>query len=91
MKIKPEHFNKIKELIEVFLFKHGMENVIEKYETGKFPRSEKVKDLQTRFNFDLYHYSEASKTLSTEIYRYADDTHIATALRRICPKVTRKY
>lgn len=91
MKIKPAHFDKIKEMIEALLSKHGRDQIILKYETGDFPRSEKVKDLQTRFNFDLYHFSGALGAVASEVYEYANDEHIATALKRICPKVERKF
>ena len=91
MKIKPHHFDKLKSTIATFLAAHGEKEAILKYETGDFPRSEQVKDLQTRFNFDLYHASGASKLVVDEIYQYANDEHVATALRKICPKVQRKY
>jgi len=91
MKIKPADFETIKEKINAFLDEHGKDSVILKYENGDFPRSEKVKDLQTRFNFDLFHFSGALSAVVNSVYEYANDEHIATALKKICPKVTKRY
>jgi len=91
MEIKPEHFQAIKESIDSFIAKHGKEKIVSMYESGNFPRSDKVKDLQARFNFDLYHFSGALAGAACEIYEYANDEHVATALKRICPKVEKRY
>lgn len=91
MKIKPEHFQEIEQKINSFFEIHGKDALILKYENGDFPRSDKVKDLQTRFNFDLFHYSGALSAVVNSVYQYANDDHIATALKKICPKVVKKF
>ena len=89
MKIRPEHLEYMNMKIFSFLDEHP--NMQEKYEKGEFPRSENVKDLQKRFNFDLYHFSIKASWVCENLYPYIDDTHIASALRAICPTLTRKY
>ena len=65
------------------------------YEEGRFARSEKVKDLQRRFCFDVF-YASAVKigdgvgTSGDIIGNYTND-HLYTALKTLCPKVERKY
>jgi len=89
MKIKKEHFNYLKSEIEVVLAKYP--NVAQEYEQGQFPRAERVKNLQERFNFDLFYAARLSRWATDNLYTYMDDTHLSTALKRICPKVERKY
>lgn len=109
MKITQEHYNKLQASIIVTMsnlneliklrnkiteaHERPFNELLKFYEQGRFPRAEKVKDLQTRFCFDLYH--EISNTEFTEfkkeLYTYLNDDHIETALRKICPKVTKKY
>ena len=89
MKITKEHFNYLKAAIEKTL--QANPNAVELYETGQFPRADRVKDLQIRFNYDLLHASVKSSWISDNLYTYMNDDHITTALKRICPTVTKKY
>ena len=89
MKIKPEHFEHMKTTIDGYLKRH--EGIIGLYEQGLFVRSDRVKDLQTRFNFDLMYMAGLTRYVCDNIYPYANDDHVMTALKRICPKVERKY
>jgi hypothetical protein len=89
MKMKVEHFEYLQSEIEKALVKYP--NVIHEYETGQFPRSEKVKDLQTRFNNDMKFGAGLNRFICDTLYPYLDDTHINTALNKICPKVERKF
>ena len=72
-------------------------NVVELYETGQFPRADTVKNLQERFCFDVLRASRikigdgAGVKGDLDLYAYANDNHIFTALKAICPRVTRKY
>jgi hypothetical protein len=95
MRMKPEHFNHLKAEIEKTLKTYGVDQLINKYETGDFIRSEKVIDLQTRFNWDLVHATKGLNSwICNELYDEPNnlhDSHISTALKKICPKVTRKY
>lgn len=88
MKMKQTHFDYIENVIKNKLSLHP--NLIEKYETGNFPRADKVKDLQVRFNFDLA-YSAGLNPLICELYSYLNDNQIQTALKAICPTVIKKY
>ena len=60
MKIKAEHLEHLRTEINKTLVKYP--NVVEEYEQGLFPRSDKVKDLQRRFCFlrleDLFWHSK---------------------------------
>ncbi len=86
MKIKKADFEEMKKAIDKVLSNNP--NIVTDYSAGRFARADKVKDLQTRFNFDLLRYS-GFKT--TALYSYLNDNHIATALRNICPQVPRNY
>jgi len=89
MKIKPEHFNHLKTTIEDFLKENP--NLINKYETGHFLRRTKFASLQTRFNFDVLHLSGLTPFVCNTLYSYMNDDHLKNALKKICPKVERKF
>jgi hypothetical protein len=92
MKIKPEHLTHMKAVIDKFIEANGGKEVlIEKYETGDFPRSETVKDLNTRFCFDMLYRANLLLWVIDNIYPYANDAHIETALKSILPKLVKKY
>lgn len=55
------------------------------YRERRFPRADAVKDLDTRYRWDLYHASRCVNTVRGYC-EYAEDltsNHIDTALRRI--------
>jgi len=89
MKIKQEHFEHLKNEIESVLEKYP--GLVQEYETGNFPRSETVKDLQQRFCFDLVYGAGLNRWISENLYPYMSDDHLFTALKRITPTVARKY
>jgi len=89
MKIKSEHLKHLKEAIDSTLAKYP--NLVEEYEQGRFPRSDKVTDLQRRFCFDLSYGSGLNKFICEELYTYMDDSHLYTALKKVCPVVTKRY
>lgn len=89
LKIKPEHVTHMREKIQEVLEKYPELPAL--YEAGQFHRSGSVKDLQKRFCFDLANMAGLTKFFCTEIYSYANDDHIYSALKTICPKVKRKY
>ena len=92
MKIKQEHFDKLKREIESTLKKHnGSGELVDCYEKGNFARANKVKDLQKRFCFDVLYGAGLARWASDNLSAYMDDSHIYTALKRICPVVVRKY
>ena len=89
MKMKQEHFDEIKRLIEEHIESEGgTEAMVKCYETGDFERPLAVNDLQTRFCWDMFYRGVTSRTSVHGLYTYLDDSHILTALKRICPKVT---
>ena len=92
MKMKQEHFDEIKRLIEEYIESEGgTEAMVKRYETGDFDRPLAVKDLQTRFCWDMFYRGVICRTSVHGLYTYLNDSHILTALKRICPKVTRRY
>lgn len=89
MKVKPEHREYMQKRIEEYLRNHP--DMVKRYETGNFPRSDKVKDLQARFNADLFYAAGMCNWECDVLYKYANDTHINSVLRSICPKVVKRY
>ena len=87
MKMKKEHFEYISQKINAILDDKGRDAVIAAYESGNFPRSDRVLSLQTRFNLDLFYAAGLTRFACDTLYKYLDDTHIETALKRICPKI----
>ena len=82
----------MKAVIEAFAAPAGGVSVYAAaYERGDFPRAARVKDLQTRFCFDMLSAAGLTPWVCGTLYGYADDTHILTALESILPAVTRKY
>lgn len=60
----------------------------EAYREGRFPRADRVRDLDRRYRWDLYHAARVWEVLDRNIGgKGADltDAHIDTALRRIVP------
>jgi len=90
MKITLGHFDALQKAINDMMELYGVDKIISEYEQGNFARADKVKDLQKRFCFDMLYASNVSE-LVDDIYDYANDDHIYTALKRICPKVIRNY
>lgn len=76
MKIKAEHYAALKSIIGSF----NREQVLA-YKALKLG-----KDPERRFRWDLFTFarrSGAEKIALEDIYRYANDTHLDTALKRI--------
>ena len=62
-------------------------NVVDNYEEGRFSRSDKVKDLQVRFCFDLASGAGLTDYFCSTLYpNGCNDTHITTALKRFVLK-----
>ena len=89
MKMKQEHFDHMKSEIERVLAKYP--DLARGYEQGLFPHSDKVHDLQTRFNHDLAFGAGLTKFICDTLYPYLEDSHIKTALNKICPTIERKF
>lgn len=92
MKIKDEHVAYMKAAIDAYAeTQGGWAALVEKYETGKHERSEGTKDLQKRFCFDMMFDARLCAWVCQYLYSYSHDEHIYTALKSICPKVTKRY
>jgi hypothetical protein len=89
VKLLPEHRTHIKSNIDEVLAKYP--SIAAEYEAGRFNKADKVKDLQKRFCFDLLYGTGLSSWLCHNVYSYANDTHIYSFLKTICPKVTKQY
>ena len=91
MKIRQEHYEHIEIEIQKVISTHKG-NLVEEYETGRFPRSLKVKDLQKRFCWDLFYAARLTQFTVNVLYPDGcHDEHIYTTLKKICPVVTRRY
>ena len=90
MKITKGNYAFLKTSIDKVLAKYP--NVIEEYETGRFARSDRTKDLQRRFCWDLLYAAGIGGWVST-LYNVngMNDDHIYTALKAICPTLTKRY
>lgn len=94
MKISVQLFNKIKEAIRESDSYQRIEDHARAYEIGDFPRSDKVQDLQCRFCFDMWYAVPAHKRnpIMDKVYEAGcNDNHLYTVLKRILPKVERKF
>lgn len=80
MKIKPEHFATMQQKIEAFVAANR-DKVLAHREGLK--TDERVKDLDKRFRWDLSRAAVGARWICDEVYSYANDDHIDTALRRI--------
>ena len=89
MKIQQDHLNHLKAECLAVIAKYP--NLIHEYESGDFPRADRVKNLQERFNHDVMFDAGLTKFVCDELYSYLHDDHIASALRSFMPKVTRNY
>jgi len=91
MKIKKIHYDYIKKEINSILKDNP--NLINRYESGDFARSDEIKDLNIRFRWDLYWYCYRNIFNNTfkDSINYLKDTNIDTALRNIVPNIQKKY
>lgn len=89
MKIQPQHLEFMRQAVAGVLANHP--DLVRDYETGNFPSSDKVKDLQKRFCFDVMHGAGLTGFVCKVLYNYVNDDHVYTALKSICPKVTKRY
>lgn len=87
----PEQYEYIKNAITDYL--KANPDTVEKYETGKFERADRVKDLQVRFSFDLtFNVPGLNQYVCDHVFSkgFTSD-HLGTALNEFVPKVIRRY
>jgi hypothetical protein len=89
MKMIKKDYESLKADINLIL--ENQPSVVQLYESGDFIRSEHVKDLQVRFVWDLFYALPNHREYADHFYTYLHDAHIQTALKKICPAVTRNY
>lgn len=78
MKIQPQHYDHMKAEIAKVWRKDKHDDHI------KFVVNEgKSKDIDKRVRWDWSYYANLSPWISANVYTYADDTHVDTALRKI--------
>jgi len=98
MKMPNDDFTLLKEQLDKYAeSRGGWQVLVKKYETGDFSSANTVKDLQKRFCFDMlykvtYEYCPVVQRCISRLYDVGlTDDNIYSALRRICPIVTKKY
>lgn len=78
MKIKPEHYEHMKSIIEQW----AVTDVVKQHRLHLQTRPE-VKDVEKRLRWDCYYHSGLAGWVCSNVYPYANDDHIDTALRNI--------
>lgn len=89
MKIQAQHLETMRVAIDKVLADNP--DCAVNYELGDFYNADKVKDLQRRFCADIGHAAGLTKFYCDTLYSYMNDDHIYTALKSLCPAVTRNY
>jgi hypothetical protein len=82
MKITPLHLNQLMHTVKPL----DTPELRAKYIANDFPRSELTKNKDMRYRWDLLWMSGVwAREWTREVYNYANDTHVDTALRSIVP------
>lgn len=77
MKIRPAELETLRNLLTPL----DTPEIRQAYREGRFPRADRVKDLDTRYRWDLYYFARGYSVHSSDL----TSNHIDTALRRIVP------
>lgn len=91
MKLK-QYIESYSALVSEFLRKHP--TLIPNYSRGNFIRAEKVKDLQMRFRWDVFHAlnSQSGYTLATSFTSNGETSdHVDTLLRKCTPEIPQMF
>ena len=92
MKMSNEDFENLEQAINRVIARYTIEYLVETYESGNFPRADKVEDVQRRLCFDLFYAAHRDGyQLSPAAQNELNSDHLYTALKRLCPKVVRKF
>lgn len=83
MKMKPVHYAHLKKTIETFLKTHDLENHRRRIEYHQANPYTREVDANKRLRWDLCYMAHLTEYICTEIYSYANDDHIDTALQKI--------
>lgn len=85
MKMTPEDLATIRDAIAP-LDRETIRNV---YRSGRFPRADRVKDLDKRYRWDLFHTAMSAARICEFYDRGLTDIHIDTALRSVVRELAR--
>ena len=80
LKIKPEHIEHMRAAIVATIAASGKS--LEQCR-DYLRQDSRVKDLEKRLRWDLLHAAKLTPWICQNLYSYADDTHIDSALRHI--------
>jgi len=80
MKIKPEHYEHMKTEIDRVCFVYADEISLHIETVKKF---KKYKDLKKRIRWDMFNTAQLTNFACNTLYKYLNDDHIDTALRKI--------
>lgn len=89
MKIKPEHYEYMRAAIASLVEVKGEPVLREHYELLK--TDDRVRDVGKRFRWDLQYAAKISAWVCDNIYPYAEDDHIDTAMRRIVKELNLSF
>ena len=78
MKIKPEHYNHMKECIQTAITKDAYAA-----HRDAIKGDPRINNLDVRMAFDLLYAAVPSSWVCDNIYQYANDDHLKTALLKI--------
>jgi hypothetical protein len=84
MKIKPEHYDHMRSAIQEVVKK--LPDGIEGYRQELIAEG-KAKDIEKRLRWDMSYLARLTPFICENIYSYANDDHVDTALRRIMQEV----
>lgn len=84
MKIKPEHYQAIKDRIAPHIPKLKAHREYLLSDKCKH----KPKDLEKRIRWDFWWIAKIPYEIASEIYEYANDEHVDTALKKIMKELT---
>ncbi len=83
MKIKPKHYTRILEAIRPLAHKFPTHR-------AALIKERKARDIEKRLRWDMAHAAKLKKFFCDEIYSYANDEHIDTALRQAIKEIEEK-
>lgn len=87
MKIKPDHYSEIKTQMQDRL------DILKGYALtykNQLKDDTRVKDIEKRFRWDLFQGSVSLSFIVDELYKYLNDTHIDSALKKIMSELVFK-
>lgn len=75
----------LREAMQAMVLPFDNEDMRQAYREGRFPRADKVKDLDKRYRWDLFYRSGMGMLFDD---RSINGDHIYTALKRVVPSLS---